>query len=399
LTLKPTSSIDNSRLLSLDVFRGLVVAGMTLVTDPGTYGAVYSPLLHARWENPTSTDMIFSSFLVIAGIAIALSFDSRIRRGETRAKLMRKVILRSLAIFLLGLLLNGFPDYHLHTLRIPGVLQRIAICYLLATMLYLAASLLAEKHHNNRGRRRSVVIATFAVALLVLYGALLKLVPVPGFGAGRLDSLGNLGAYIDRAVFGIPHLWLYGTTPGYGVTFDPEGLLSTVPALATMLIGVIAGEWLLTTASQTKKVTWLTIAGGCLVLGGLGLSPMMPLIKKIWTPTFTLFSGGFALVVFSALYFVLDIKRWRRWASPALIFGTNAILAFTVSGVLTTLSDRIHITANDGSRYTLHQWGYLRVFATWLSPVHASLAYAIFVVAVNLVLIYPLYRRRVFLHL
>lgn len=386
------SSGVSNRLLSLDVFRGVVLAGMILVTDPGTYSAVYRPLLHAQWENPTATDMIFPSFLVIAGVAIALSLDSRIRRGEGRAKLLRKVVVRSVAIFVLGLVLNGFPDYNFHTLRIPGVLQRIAVCYLLAAVVYLAATVTGV-------RRRGVVIAIVTVALLGLYWVLLKVVPVPGFGAGRLDSLGNAGAYVDRAVFGVAHLWPYGTTPGCGVTFDPEGLLSTLPALATMLIGVLAGERLLTSASQTRKVAWLAISGVCLVLAGLALAPGMPLIKKIWTPTFALFSGGVALLVFSALYFALDIRRWGRWASPALVFGTNAILAFTVSSVLTTLSDRIHIISNDGSRYTLHEWGYLRVFASWLSPVHASLAYAIFVVAVNLVLIYPLYRRRLFVHL
>jgi predicted acyltransferase len=383
-------TVEKQRLLSLDVFRGLTVAGMILVTDPGTYSAVYKPLLHAQWENPTATDMIFPSFLVIVGIAIALSFASRLQRGSTRAELLRHVLQRSVIIFLLGLILNGFPDYNLHTLRIPGVLQRIAICYLFGATLYLTVS------KKNR-RQTTAIIATTTVALLTLYWALLKFYPVPGFGPGRLDSLGNLGAYIDRAIFSIPHLWPYGTTPGHGVTFDPEGILSTLGALATLLFGVLAGEWLLTATTQARKAIGLAICGAVLILIGLALSPSMPLIKKIWTPTFALFSAGVALLIFSALYFILDIKQWRRWSAPALIFGTNAILAFTLSGIITTLTDRIHITTSEGTRDTLHHWAYQHLFVTWLNPTNASLAYAIAIVALNLALIYPLYRKRIFL--
>ncbi|HEY6413784.1 MAG TPA: heparan-alpha-glucosaminide N-acetyltransferase domain-containing protein, partial [Edaphobacter sp.] len=367
-------AVEKQRLISLDVFRGLTVAGMILVTDPGTYSAVYKPLLHAQWENPTATDMIFPSFLVIVGISIALAFATRLQRGSTRAELLRHVLQRSVLIFLLGLILNGFPDYNLHTLRIPGVLQRIAICYLLGATLYLAAT----KPKNRR--QTSALIAITVVALLTLYWALLRFYPVPGFGSDRLDSLGNLGAYIDRAVFGIPHLWPYGTTPGYGVTFDPEGILSTLGSLVTLLFGVLAGEWLLIATSQARKAIGLTIAGAVLILIGLALNPSMPLIKKIWTPTFALLSSGVALLTFALLYFILDIKQWKRWSTPALIFGTNAILAFTLSGIITTLTDRIHITANDGTRDPLHHWAYQHLFATWLNPTNASLAYAITIV-------------------
>jgi predicted acyltransferase len=387
---------DSPRLLSLDVLRGLTVAGMILVTDPGTYGAVYGPLRHAQWENPTATDMIFPSFLVAVGMALAFSFASRLHRRNTRWQILRHVVARSVALFALGLLLNGFPDYPLRTIRIPGILQRIAVCYLFGAALYLVAHRLTEEDRTTR--RRGAMIAIAAAMLLVLYWALIKFVPVPGSGAGRLDSLGNLGAWIDRTVFTIPHLWPYGTTPGYGVTFDPEGLLSTLPALATLLFGVLAGEWFLTAASPRKKLIVLILAGACLILAGLGLSPWMPLIKKIWTSTFALFSGGVALLIFALLYLVVDIMRWRRWAAPALVFGTNAILAFTLSTILTTLTDYIHITAG-GSSLSLHQWTYLHVFASWLSPVHASLTYAIAIVLMNLALIYPLYRRRIYLRL
>jgi len=391
--LAPATTITTTRLTSLDAFRGFIIAGMILVTDPGTYSAVYKPLMHAQWENPTPTDMIFPSFLVIVGMAIPLSFVSHLRRGKTRKEIFGHIIKRSILLFLLGLILNGFPDYNLHTIRIPGVLQRIALCYLAGATLYLAAT----NTDTTQRRRRGTIITVTLVALLAIYWALLKLVPVPGFGPGRLDSLGNLGAYIDRAIFGIQHLWPYGLTPGHGVTFDPEGLLSTLPAIATLLIGVLAGDWLQTNRTPQKKALVLAIAGGCLILTGLVLSPSMPLIKKIWTSTFAIYSGGVALLTFSVFYFILDIKRWTRWSKPLLIFGTNAILAFALSNIITTLTDRIHITTA-GATLTIHQW-LNQILAASLAPIHASLVYAVAVVLFNLALIYPLYRRRIFLRL
>ena len=391
--LAPATTITTTRLTSLDAFRGFIIAGMILVTDPGTYSAVYKPLMHAQWENPTPTDMIFPSFLVIVGMAIPLSFVSHLRRGKTRKEIFGHIIKRIILLFLLGLILNGFPDYNLHTIRIPGVLQRIALCYLAGATLYLAAT----NTDTTQRRRRGTIITVTLVALLAIYWALLKLVPVPGFGPGRLDSLGNLGAYIDRAIFGIQHLWPYGLTPGHGVTFDPEGLLSTLPAIATLLIGVLAGDWLQTNRTPQKKALVLAIAGGCLILTGLVLSPSMPLIKKIWTSTFAIYSGGVALLTFSVFYFILDIKRWTRWSKPLLIFGTNAILAFALSNIITTLTDRIHITTA-GATLTIHQW-LNQILAASLAPIHASLVYAVAVVLFNLALIYPLYRRRIFLRL
>jgi predicted acyltransferase len=392
--LAPATTATAPRLTSLDAFRGFIIAGMILVTDPGTYSAVYKPLTHAQWENPSPTDMIFPSFLVIVGMAIPLSFASHLRRGKTRKELFGHIIKRSILLFLLGLILNGFPDYNLHTIRIPGVLQRIALCYLAGATLYLSAT----NTDSTKRHRRTTIVTVTLIALLAIYWALLKFVPVPGFGPGRLDSLGNLGAYIDRAIFGIQHLWPYGLTPGHGVTFDPEGLLSTLPAMATLLIGVLAGDWLLTNRTPQKKALVLTIAGACLIVTGLILSPSMPLIKKIWTSTFAIYSGGVALVMFSVFYFILDIKQWRRWSTPLLILGTNAILAFALSNIITTLTDRIHVTTRAGEALTIHQW-LNQILATGLAPIHASLVYAVAIVLFNIALIYPLYRKRIFLRL
>jgi predicted acyltransferase len=370
---------------------------MILVTDPGTYNAVYRPLLHATWDGATPTDMIFPAFLFIVGVAITLSLASRIRRGYTPARLVRHTLRRSASIFVIGLVVNGFPDYNLHTLRIPGVLQRIALCYLCGSLLYLATGRLSEGTEERRDRKRSAVFASATLAILAVYWALLKLVPVPGFGTGRLDSLGNLGAYIDRAILGTRHMWPWGLTPSYGVTYDPEGLLSTLPAIATLLLGILAGEWMRTEHPAKRKALVLALAGAVVVAAGWLLHPLLPINKKLWTSTFVLFSGGVSLLIFSLCYAILDVRRWKWGAFPALVFGTNAIVAFALSNVITTLTDRIHVPGGSGDGLTLHAWGYRCFLTLKLSPIHASLAYAVAIVMINLAILLPLYRKRIFL--
>jgi predicted acyltransferase len=385
--------ISDRRLVSLDVLRGIAVAGMILVTDPGTYSAVYPQLLHAQWNGATATDMIFPTFLFSVGVAITLSFRSRLMRGESRGQILRHVMGRSIVMFAVGLALNGFPDYDFHTIRIPGVLQRIALCYLCAGCVYLGLSGDDDEGENSRRTGR---IGSLVFLILVGYWAVLKFVPVPGFGSNRLDSLGYLGAYIDRAVFGIRHLWPWGTTPGIGVTYDPEGILSTVPAIATTLIGVLTGEFLRTQRGLAAKARYLGTAGVVLLITGLLLNPIFPINKRIWTSTFVLVSSGVALAVFAVLLVVVDLKQWRGWTTPLLVFGSNAILAFTLSTVITVLTDRIHVGETG---QTFHAWANLQLFATWLPSVCASLAYAIAIVMLNLVLLWPLYWKRIFVRI
>jgi predicted acyltransferase len=387
--------LHEERLVSLDVYRGLTVAGMILVTDPGTYSAVYWPLRHAEWNGATPTDMIFPSFLFIVGVAIPFSFAKRIERGADRARLAGHVVLRSALLFVIGLIVNGFPDYDLHTLRIPGILQRIALCYLCGGLIYLWSR--GNVRTRAQGSAGDWIIVGLTTFILAAYWLVLKLVPVPGFGAGRLDSLGNLPAFIDRSILGTRHMWAYGLTPGYGVTYDPEGLISTLPAVATLLVGVLAGVWMRTKRSGRQKAIGLAAAGLIFLLVGWLLHPFLPINKRIWTSTFALFSSGVSLLAFSLCYAIVDLKRWRRWASPALIFGTNAIFAFALSGVITTLSDRIHVRDGGGAALSLHRWSYQYGFASWLEPVHASLAYAIAIVLLNMVIMGLLYRRRIFL--
>ncbi len=381
-----------ARLQSLDALRGITIASMILVTDPGTYAARYWPLCHADWLGGTPTDLIFPAFLVMTGIAMTLSFASRRERGDTSHHLLGHVLRRTILLLLLGLFLNAFPTFALHTVRIPGILQRIAVCYMLGSLLYFAAHTSAL-----RTRLRPPFSLALAATLLLFTCALLLLfVPVPGFPGEHFTTAGNIGAYLDRQVFGIRHLWPYGTTPGLGVTFDPEGLLSTLGALATTLLGVIAGEWLRTTATPARKATSLALASCVLIAAGFALSPILPIIKKIWTPSFALISAGAALLLLAALYAIIDIRRIRFWTPPALIFGTNAILAFAISTIITTLLDFLHIS---GITLTCHKWGYQHLFLPWLSPIHASLAYAFGIVLLNLLLLLPLYRRNLFLRL
>ncbi len=388
-----------ARLVSLDVFRGLTIAGMILVNDPGSWSSAYKQLLHAPWHGATATDMIFPAFLFIVGVSIPLSVAARRARGQSSRQLAVHAAGRAVVILALGLFLNALPDFHWRTLRLPGVLQRIAICYFCAALLYIFISRQAKNGEKIGIRGRGVLLASVSIGVLILYWMLLRFVPVPGFGPGRLDSSGSLPAYIDRLVFGTNHIWLYGITPGIGVTYDPEGLLSTIPAIVTVLIGIITGEGMRSGASATRKAVAVAAAGMILLLAGWLLHPYMPINKRIWTPTFVLFSGGVSLLVFTALHVLVDIRKSRWWTPPALVFGTNAIFSYALSSLIITLLDRLTVTAHDGSVVKLHLWAYQHLFASWISPVNASLAYAIAAVLLNLAIVLPLYRKRIFLRI
>ncbi len=380
------------RLLSLDVFRGIVIAGMILVTDPGTYAHTWHQLRHAEWNGATATDMIFPAFLFMVGLAIPFSIGSRAALGTTSTSSALRIVRRSIALFLLGLGINGFPDYVWNTLRLPGILQRIAACYALCAFLYLSV-------RERRQRDRTVVFVAASVFLLAGYWAVLKLIEVPGIGRGHLNSYGALPAVVDRAVFGSNHLWQWGIRTGGKITYDPEGLLSTFPALVPTLVGMIAGDRVRPSQSASSagmRTLWLKLflLGVGLILIGLALSPWLPLNKSIFTSTFSVLSTGVSLCVFSLLFACVDGYGLRRGITPALILGTNAILAFVVSSIITTMLDRIHV-----SGMNLHAYLYQHFFAPWLPPTLGSHTYAVAIVLLNIVLIYPLYRRRIFLRL
>ena len=388
------SSLHPERLLSLDVLRGLTVAAMILVTDPGTYEHIFPQLRHALWNNPTAADLIFPCFLVMVGLSLTLSFAARLSRGASPQNLALHAIRRSVLLVVLGLVVNGFPFYHLPTMRLPGILQRIGLCYFVISLLYLALY-----RPTVPRRTRQLALATACFASLALYWFLLTFYPTPGFGPGRLDPLGTLPAVLDRTIFTVPHMFQYGIrTPGFGITFDPEGVLSTLGALGTTLLGVLAGEELRSRGTRRRQCAVLAVAGTALWLLSLALRPWMPLNKQIYTPSFSLWSGGLSLLVFALLFYLIELRSVRRGWTLALVFGTNAIFAFFLSQIITNLLLLVHVSTGRGNLplyEALNAW----IFAPWLPPRTASLAYAVSIVLCNAALVYPLYRRRLFLRL
>jgi len=375
-----------SRVMSLDVTRGLAVAGMILVVSAGSWDHRYAPLLHADWYGWTLADMIFPLFLFTAGVALLFSCSVHLSRGISRRDLAWKVLRRAATIFIMGLLLNALPSFDLKTLRIPGILQRIALCYASAGLLTLAL----WRAEDNGFRRMFASISVVALTILLLYWAVLTFVPVPGFGPGRLDSLGSLATYIDREVFGLSHLWPYGQTRGHGVTYDPEGILSTLPAIVSVLIGVLCGMWLRYDVGPFRHVVAMACTGSALLITGLLLDPLVPIAKKLWTDSFVCFSGGFALLVFAAAYGLCDILRLTKWSYVLRVFGANAILAFALSQIMGAYSDQ---------PWPLRKLGFAALHSLIPSAPAASLTYAVLNLAILFAILAPLYHRRIFLRI
>ena len=339
----PSNSTPRRRLTSLDAFRGLTVAGMILVNTPGSWDALLPPLRHAEWDGWTPTDQVFPAFLFIMGVAIPLAFASRRERGASVLSLLFKIVWRTLALVVLGLVLNGFPNYDLETLRYPGVLQRIGICYGLAALATLGLG------------RRGLVWLT---ALLLLGSwAIMMLVPAPSFVAGDLSKVGSIASYVDRVLM---HGHLY--KPEY----DPEGVLSTIPALASTLLGVLAGLWIQSGRGPSEVLAGLMFSGFCCVLGGWIWSGFYPINKALWTSSFVLWTGGWSLQGLGLFYYLIEMKGWVRWSRPLVVFGINAIAAYVVAGLLSRCLGLWHPLGPDGP--SCKEWIHQRVFLSWLQP-------------------------------
>jgi len=371
-----TSGLANDRLVSLDVFRGITIAGMVLVNNPGSWSTIYWPLAHAEWHGWTPTDLIFPFFLFIVGVAIPLAFGRRVENDGSRRDLYLKIIRRTLIIFVLGIFLAGFPYFPFSTIRIPGVLQRIAVCYLFASVIFL----------NFRVRTQVVI----TIVLLMIYWLIMTKLHAPGFATGDLSKEGSVASFIDRVVFG-PHIWKQGKV------YDPEGLLSTIPAIATTLIGVLTGQWLRTDKSEYEKVAGLFVAGAVCIAAGWAFNPFFPINKSLWTSSYALFTGGMALEFLALCYWLIDIKKYQRWTKPFVVFGVNAIVLFVGSGIMARLMGLIKITNHDGTQVSLHSWIFRNLFLTWLPPYRASLAFALVFILVWLGLMWILYSRRIFI--
>ena len=356
----------HERLFSLDLFRGITIAAMIVVNNQSS-DLAYRPLQHAKWNGWTPTDLIFPFFLFIVGVSLVFSCQARLERGDSRRDLVPHTLRRSAVLFAIGLALNGLAGVPIGSWRIPGVLQRIAIVYCAAMLITLFTKTPAR--------------VAWIASLLLGYWALMRFVPVPGFGVpGRdiplLHPDANLAAYLDRKLL-LGHLWER--------TRDPEGMLSTLPAIATALCGVLTGEWLRSARASGKKLAGMLLFGLAGVIAGEVWGVWFPINKKLWTSSYVLFTAGCALICLACCYWLTDIQRHRgRWTRPFLIFGTNAITAYVISELI-------------GGWLSWMGYTVLHSLAWMDSPALESLMHSLVVLALCFVPVWVLYRKRIFL--
>ena len=377
--------VTSNRLISLDVFRGMTIAGMVLVNNPGSWENIYSPLEHAEWHGWTPTDCVFPFFVFILGVSIALALGKRVETNGVKSDVYWKIVRRTLLIFGLGLFLATFPFYNftkgqwldISTVRIMGVLQRIAICYLVSALLFL---------HTNWKQQ-----AIIAVALLFVYWALMTLIPVPGCQVTTInDKACNFAAYIDRIVLTENHIWRQSKV------FDPEGLLSTIPAISTCLSGVLCGHWIRQKRGDYEKVAGLFFFGMILCVLGWIWNFWFPINKSLWTSSYVVYMAGLALCFLAACYWLIDIKGYKAWTKPFAIFGVNALSLFIGSGVMSRLLGLIKIRSGD-KYISLQKAIFQNVFLPIASPMNASLMFAISFILVWLFLMWLLYRKGIYI--
>lgn len=370
--------IDQSkRLLSLDVFRGITIAGMILVNNPGSWSHIYPALEHAKWNGVTPTDLIFPFFLFIVGVAVTFSLTKRKERGDDQKKLLLQIFRRSVILFVLGLLMYGFPFYDLSTQRIPGVLQRIAVCYFFASLIFLKTNI------------KTVIY--ISAAILFIYWGLMTLIPVPDVGYANLEPSTNLGAWLDRTILGINHLW------SGSKTWDPEGILSTLPAISTTLFGVLTGVWLKSENDEKTKTVWMFVFGNFALVLGVIWDIWFPINKGIWTSSYVLFTGGMALQFLGMCYWLIDVKNYKWWTKPFVVYGLNAITVFFLSGIVGRLLILIKVTNSTGEAVALKTYLYNLLFTGWLSPINASLAWAILNILFWLGILWIMYSKKWFI--
>jgi predicted acyltransferase len=389
------------RLLSLDVFRGITIAGMLLVNDPGTWSAIFPPLEHAEWNGWTPTDLIFPFFLFIVGITTHLSLSARRARGDDDSAIVKQILRRGIIIYLLGFAMAMFPFYQWGTInaipnatawdriifriehvRILGVLPRIAIVYICAGLLTLKTTL----------KQQVVIIA----GLLFGYWFAMTLIPVPGeneIGALLLHTKDrNLAAYLDRAILGTNHTWIGS------VTYDPEGPLSTIPAIATAMLGVIAGRWI---AQREKplldRITGLFAVGSLGMMIGLMWNWSFPINKNLWTSSYVIFTAGMACVGLATIMWIVDYYNVKWWTKPFVVFGVNPIVAFVGSGVMARLIYTLWHVNYNGKSIAVQDAIYQSAFLPWLPPRVASLAFALTFVLLWYGILLVLYKRKIIL--
>ncbi|MFB2978838.1 acyltransferase family protein [Microseira sp. BLCC-F43] len=362
----------STRLISLDVFRGIAIAGMILVNQAGVADKVYPFLAHADWNGCTLADLVFPFFLFIVGVAIAFSFSKYGEGATPPASVYWRILRRSLILFALGILLNGFWNYNWDKIRIMGVLQRISVSYLLASLAVLKLP--------RKG------LWALAILLLVGYWIAMTVIPVPGYGANVLTREGNFGAYIDRLIIPSAHLY---RGDSYNSLGDPEGVFSTLPAVVTVLLGYFTGQRLRQRPIDSNKSMDLVLFGlGSLIIGILW-DGVFPINKKLWTSSYVVFTAGWALLVLAACYELIEVRKIRRWGKPFAVMGVNAIAIFVAS----VLVIKILVKTQVGNASSTFEWIYQNIFASWAGGMNGSLLFALVTLLFWWVVAYGMYRR------
>ena len=362
----------NTRLLSLDILRGLTIISMIIVNDPGSWDHVYAPLLHAYWNGLTPTDYVFPTFIFIVGVSIVLSLTKQSERGLDRNQLVKKVLWRSLKIYLVGVFLWLWPSFNFSSIRWVGVLPRIALVFMICAFLFLYTK-----------RKVQVIIAS---VILVLYWLVMKYLPLPTIGMPDLSEPGkNWANYIDQ-------LYLPGFL--WKKTWDPEGILSSFPAVASGLLGMMAGFILVSKADLKDKLLKLFLMAGTLLVLGDVFQYLMPINKNLWSSSFVLMTGGISCLLLALFVYWVDIKGHVTRFKMARVFGTNAIFAYTLAGIFYTFF------------YSKKLWG-ISLSATFVeqainigvAPKLASLVYALLYVLIIWIPTHQLYKRKIFIKL
>ena len=354
------------RLLSLDVMRGITIMGMIIVNTPGSWQYLYPPLEHAEWNGLTPTDLVFPFFLFMIGISITLALSRRKEKGADRRALVIKILKRTAILLLLSFFLKVFPSLNFTNIRIPGVLPRIAVVYLVCSLIFLQTSW--------KG------IARLSVIFLVGYWLLMVLVPVPGIGPANLEPSTNLAAWLDRLLL-----------PGrlYRGDWDPEGILSTIPSFVTGFAGILTGYLLLSKETAERKIIKMMVAGVLLCIGGYLWSLVFPVNKNLWTSSYVLVTAGFALLLLGTLYWFVDVLKYKRWTPFFVAFGMNAITAYVLHGLL------INLFVIDTGDTNPKAVSYQALVSLGLSLEMASFVWAILYMLVCFIPIWIMYKRKI----
>ncbi|OAQ39328.1 N-acetylglucosamine transporter [Pedobacter psychrophilus] len=364
---------EKKRLLSLDVFRGITVAAMILVNNPGDWSHIYAPLEHSDWNGCTPTDLIFPFFLFIVGVSIVYALDNKLSDLKNHNTFILSISKRAAILFGLGLLMFLQPYFDFAHFRIPGVLQRIAIVYFVCALLFLKVK--QEK------------LFTIFIIILIAYWLMMILIPVPDFGEANLGKETNLGAWLDRFLLTENHLWINSKT------WDPEGILGTLPSIASGLFGILMGKIFKSKQkTEENKVVWLFVYGFIAFLFGLAWDLFFPINKSLWTSSYVLYAGGLASISLALLYWIIDVKGFSRFTKPFVIYGVNAITVYFVSGVVARSMNILKVNL-DGQVVSWKDYLYLQFYAPNFSPENASVAWAISFVLIWFLILWVMYKK------